>query len=202
MPFTLLVVLGGLVVGLLVGGRIGALAHADLTAPGLLFAGLLLQVAVDAAGGRGWIGGATAYVLLLASQVLVLAWIAINWPRGDDRTRRPLRTLSLAALLVGLLGNAAVIAANGAMPVDPAAIGMVLPPGGPGVTTGFTLAGEHELLTSSTRLPWLADRIALRPLRTVISVGDVAIAFGAASLVVDLMRLRPPAPREDAVAAA
>ena len=215
MPFTLIVVVAGPVVGWLAGGRVRALADADLAAPGLLFVGLLLQVAVDAAAGRGWIGGATSYVLLLVSQVLVLAWIVFNWPRrrsgdnwprrrsgdnrprGDARRGGPLRTFSLAALLVGLLANAAVIAANGAMPVDPAAIGAVLPPADPTASIGYTLRGEHELLTSSTRLPLLADRIALRPIRTVISIGDIAIALGAAALVVDLMRSRPA--RDDGV---
>ena len=163
------------VVALLRGGRLRRIADSDLRWAGLLFLGVVLQVIVDLAAGRGVIGGGLTYAGLLASQIVVLAWVL-----GNRRQR------GMALIGLGLLLNAVVMAANGAMPVDPDAVRAL------GVDTVAIAPGKHELLTSQTRLPWLADVLAVPPIRTVISVGDLVLATGIAVLVHHLMTRRPP----------
>jgi hypothetical protein len=174
-PFTLAVVAVAVAASLLRGGRFRYLAERPLVAPWLLFTGVAIQVAVDVAAARellpdaGWSG----WVLLLVSQLLVVAFLLAN---------RRLPGMSLVA--IGLLLNAAVIAANRAMPVDPAAIVAL------GLEGAQVPPGKHTLLTDATRLPWLADIIPVPWLRSIISVGDLVIAAGLVPLTHGL--LRPP----------
>ena len=178
MPFALLVVALGVAVSLARGGRLTRIADAPLHATWLLFTGLALQVTVDVTAARGILEDASTagWSLLLASQLLIVAWLVRN---------RHLPGVLLVA--AGLALNAAVMAANGAMPVDPAAIRAVGE-----LTDGRVPLGKHTLMTPDTRLPWLADILPLAPLRTIISVGDVVIAAGLLPLTHALMTWRDP----------
>ena len=178
MPFALLVVALGVAVSLARGGRLTRIADAPLHATWLLFTGLALQVTVDVTAARGILEDASTagWSLLLASQLLIVAWLVRN---------RHLPGVLLVA--AGLALNAAVMAANGAMPVDPAAIRAVGE-----LTDGRVPLGKHTLMTPDTRLPWLADILPLAPLRTIISVGDVVIAAGLLPLTHALMSWRDP----------
>lgn len=184
MPFTLTVVLLAVLVSYLRGGRLRRIADARLQVPWLLFAGLALQIGVDVAAGRGVLGdaSATGLALLIASQVLVVAWLIIN---------RQLPGVGLVA--IGLALNATVIAANGAMPVDPDAMRAL------GLGALEVPPGKHTLLTDATRLPWLADIFPLPPLRSIISVGDVVLAAGLIPLTHALMTWRPEHERRGGV---
>lgn len=66
--------------------------------------------------------------------------------------------------------NLVVVAANGGMPVDPAAA----------AAAGAVMPGDrlHLALDSSSRLPLLADVIPVPIVRGVYSAGDVLLAFG------------------------
>lgn len=176
MPFTLTVVLLAVSLSYLRGGRIQRIADARLHRPWLLFAGLGLQIAVDLATGRGVLGDASTsgLALLVASQALVVGWLVLN---------RQHPGVGLVAL--GLALNAVVIAANGAMPVDPQAMRAL------GLGELQVPLGKHTLLTDSTRLPWLADIFPLPPLRSIISIGDVVLAAGMLPLTHALMTWRP-----------
>lgn len=176
MPFTLTVVLLAVVVSYLRGGRLQRIADAHLQLPWLLFAGLGLQITVDVATGRGMLGDAstTGLTLLIVSQALVVGWLVLN---------RQLPGVGLVAL--GLALNAVVIAANGAMPVDPGAMRAL------GLGELQVPLGKHTLLTDRTRLPWLADIFPLPPLRSIISIGDVVLAAGMLPLTHALMTWRP-----------
>lgn len=178
MPFTLVVVASAVAFAYVRGGRLHRIADADLRGVGLLFAGLLLQVGVDIAASRGFATGATGYVFLLISQLLVLVWAAANWWRPG-----------MPLIVLGLLLNALVIGANGAMPVDGDAIAAL------GFDGARVPLGKHELLDASTRLGFLGDVIPLPPLRTIISVGDIVLAAGLMALVHHLMTFRPAAER-------
>lgn len=181
MPFTLAVLLVAIAASYARGGRLTRLADAQLASTWLLFSGLALQLATDVSAQRGWLGDASSagWLLLLLSQLLVVAWLLCN---------RELPGVALVA--AGLILNAAVIAANGAMPVDPAAMRAV------GVDTDIAVPlGKHTLLTANTRLPWLADILPLPPLRSIVSVGDVVIAAGLLPLTHALMSCRTPAER-------
>lgn len=166
----------GALLGYLFGGRLERLAHVDFAGVWLVGVAVALQI-VLAVLARLDLGG-SGYPLLLASHLALLAFMARN---------RQLPGMPL--LFVGFLLNAVVIAANGAMPVDPEALAAVssepvadIPP------------GKHRLLEDSDRLGFLADVVPLRPLRTVVSVGDIVMAAGAAVFMVGAMRRDAPAP--------
>lgn len=175
MPLTLLVVLVAVVLSLLRGGRLRRLANAPIRATGLLVTGLALQVGVDVTAAQGLVGGAVSGVVLVLSQVLVVGWVVANRYRAG-----------MPLILLGLLMNLVVIAANGAMPVDPDAVSAA---GGP---TPVIALGKHETLTDASRLAFLADIFAIPLLRTVVSAGDVVLAAGLIPLAHDLMTYRPP----------
>jgi hypothetical protein len=162
------------------GGRLSRLAEAPLHRPWLLFLGVAVQVAVDVLAAREILGDASTlgWVVLLISQLLVVAFLASNWQLPGT-----------ALVAIGLLLNALVMAANGAMPVDPAAIRAL------GLDGEVVPLGKHTLLTDATRLPWLADIWALPLLRSIISVGDVVLAAGLVPITHALMSHRPPAER-------
>lgn len=176
MNFTLAVLLLAVAVAYLRGGRMHRLAHAPLRWSGLLLAGLGLQVVVDVLVGRGLLADASVpgWVLLFASQLLVLLWVLRNW-----------HLPGMLLVGIGLLLNVVVVAANGAMPVAPEAITAL---GGDPLTLE---PGKHTLLTPDSRLAWLADVWAIPPLRSIISVGDVVLAAGLIPLVHGLMTYRP-----------
>jgi hypothetical protein len=178
MPLVLVTVGGAIVVSYLRGGRISRIADAELRHTWLLFAGLLLQLVVDAAAVRGMLQEPGSYLLLLASQVLVLIWVLVNWWRPG-----------MVLIGLGLLLNAVVIGANGAMPVSQDAIDAL------GIGDVTVHPGKHELMTEQTQLPWLADILPLPPLRTIISVGDIVLAAGLIPLVHHLMTYRTAAER-------
>src|SRR5665811_2056853 len=89
------------------GGRLSSISDAPLRWSGLLFLGVALQLVVDLSAARGWLQGAdlAAWLLLLTSQLLVVIWVAGNWELPG-----------MALIVIGLVLNAAVMAANGAMP--------------------------------------------------------------------------------------
>jgi hypothetical protein len=107
----------------------------------------------------GWMHTAGVAVSL----VMAAMWLALQ--------RRHLASVLLA---VGASLNVAVIAANGGMPVDPAALDAVGRTG-VDVTDGFLY--KHVAMDGATRLGLLADRIPIPVQRNVISIGDVLMAF-------------------------
>jgi hypothetical protein len=175
-PFVLVSLLLALLLSYPRGGRLHRIADAPLHASWVLFVGVGLQVVVDVGAVRGFLPGTglASYGLLLASQLLVVVWVLAN---------RHLPGTILVA--IGLALNAAVIAANGAMPVDPAAIAAL------GIDGATVTGGKHVLLDDATRLPWLADIWPLPPLRSIISVGDVVLAAGLIPLLHALMTWSP-----------
>jgi hypothetical protein len=172
-PYTLAIVLVAVAVSYARGGRLHRLAEAEVRAPWLLFLGLGLQLAVDLGAGRGLLADASAagLTVLISSQVLVVVWLMLH---------RELPGVRLVA--IGLALNAIVIAANGAMPVDPNAVRAL------GLGELEVPIGKHTVLTEDTRFPWLADVLPVPPLRSIVSVGDLVIALGLLPLTHALMR--------------
>jgi hypothetical protein len=174
-PFVLASLVLAVSVSYVRGGRMHRVAEAPLRWTGLLFAGVAVQVIVDLGAARGFLpsAGWASYGLLLLSQLLVLGWVVANWHLPGTKL-----------ITIGLALNALVIGANGAMPVDPAAIQAL------GIEGATVSGGKHVLLDDSTRLPWLADIWPLPPLRSIISVGDVVLAAGLIPLAHALMTWR------------
>lgn len=178
MPFTITVLVIAVLASWVRGGRLHRVAHAEIRAGWVLFVGVAIQLGVDVAAGRGLLpdAGIAGWSLLLSSQVLVVAFLLAN---------RRLPGVWLVA--AGLALNALVIAANRAMPVDPAAIAAI------GLEGAAVPPGKHTLLTADTRLPWLADVIPVSWLRSIISVGDLVLAVGLIPMTHALMT--SPRPR-------
>lgn len=80
------------------------------------------------------------------------------------------RLPGVSVIAAGATLNAIVVAANGGMPVDLAAV----------AAAGATMHVDslHHELTAITRLPQLADVIPMAIFRNVYSVGDVLLALG------------------------
>lgn len=106
-----------------------------------------------------------------------------------------IRLPGVAVIAVGLASNAAVIVANGSMPVsantlrhsDQSAIVRLLTE---------RSSDKHHLMNDDDVLTFLADVIALpSPIRQAISVGDVFIYAGLLWLVIWAMRARTPTAR-------
>lgn len=174
-----LALLGALVVGWLRNGTLDRLGALPLRSRRLVVLAFVVQLVGTV------VGGPVYPVALAASAVLVVAFLARN---------REVRGTGLIAL--GLLANALVVGANGAMPVSPSAAARA------GVPLE-RLAGDarHEIADEQTRLRWLSDVVpVVVPLRPeVVSPGDVLVTAGAAQLVVVGMTRRLPGPRPRAV---
>lgn len=167
-------------VGLLAGGRLDDLGATRLRRKALVPLALGAQLVGT------FVGGPLYPLGLLVSAGCVTAFLLRN---------RGVRGTGLVAL--GLLSNALVVGANGAMPVSAHASGRA------GVSTQVVVAGtdpRHELADERTRLRWLSDVIPVRtPLRgEVVSAGDVLIAAGLAQLVVLGLLGRQPRDAEGA----
>lgn len=163
-----------LVIGLAAGGRLGNLGRTSFRGTAFVVLGLSAQLLL------AWLSGQRAegvagLPLLIASQVALLVFFWLN---------RRLPGIPLA--FAGFVMNTFVIIANGAMPVSERALQAVAVGDGDAV-----IPGKHRLLEAGDPLPFLADVIPIAPLRTVVSIGDVVLAAGAAILIVSLMR-RPP----------
>ena len=175
MTVILLVLLGALVIGRLRGGSFERLSRLPLHRAGLVVAAALLS-ALGAYGGRLGLPVQATYVgATVGAAALVALFVAFN---------RRLVGVPLVAL--GFALNAAVIVANGAMPVSHLAARHA------GVEIDAVLRGDdakHELLTRQSRLRLLADVIAvplpgvLRIGSNVVSAGDVVLAAGIGQLV-------------------
>ena len=160
MGFSLLI--AGLAIGfaLLRGGSLERILATQLRLPGLLFAGLVIQVVFEYVNPAG-ITPVWNIVIFAISQALVVAFLILNWK---------LPGMWLAAM--GLVLNVLVIGLNGGMPIQV----------DESRRDEFAESGEidldHELITDDTVLPWLGDVIPLPFTIRVISIGDVVLAMG------------------------
>lgn len=157
---------GGLLAGLVPGGRLAHLGHQRVRARPLLGAGLAL-LAVAGRAGAGWAGG-----LLVVAYGCLAAFAAAN-----------VALVGTAVVLVGLVANLAVAAANGAMPVRAEALAAAGLPA-EGLRAGRRLEGPDDRWTV------LGGVVPVRPLAEVVSIGDVVVAVGLGNVARHLVR--PP----------
>lgn len=174
MPVSLAVVVlvGAVLVAVVAGGRWGRLAHLQLRARGLVIAAVAAQLGGALLGIADVADPRRTYVIALAvSAVCALGFCAQN-----------LRVAGVALVSFGLVGNAVVVAANGAMPVSIVAAYHARVP-----ITAISSGSDarHEIAGIGTHLRWLGDVIPVPlPLRPeVVSVGDVLVCAGLAELV-------------------
>ena len=169
------VALLAVLVGRLLGGKLGNLAAVHLRAKGLAFAAVALQVAAFPSGVLPWTTPlVVAKVLWLSSYVLLVSFLVLN---------RKLRGIPVVA--AGVACNLCAVLANGGlMPV---------------LKSALTASGGHYDLHNNSiqlghpHLALLVDRWgapAWVPLANVFSVGDVLIAIGVSLAIVAAMRGR------------
>jgi len=160
----LVAVTAGLALGLLAGGRLGAAGTRPFRLLPLLVAGVAGPLAAELAD----LGGGPGRALVLGGQVALVAFAAAN-----------LRVVGMPVVLVGLGLNAAVLAANDAMPVRATAL---VEAGHDGGLEGIDLGVERRLEAPGDALTGLADIVPVRPLGEVVSFGDLILAAGVADV--------------------
>jgi uncharacterized protein DUF5317 len=170
-------VLLGVGLGLILGGRLGALAELPLRAAWLFFAAIGLQVIAFPIAVLPWTTSQhIATPLWVASYALLLAAAALNR-----------HIVGVPVVAAGMLLNLLAILANhGTMPVLQSAMR----------DAGRTAVQQaNSTALADPRLPWLVDRWAAPdwiPLANVFSIGDVVIAIGAVVIVLAGMGVRIP----------
>lgn len=126
-------------------------------------------------------GPARLFFPLVHAAILAVAWV-----------NRDLKGMRLLAAGVAL--NFAVMVANGGfMPVAPevlAQAGIAESPEAVGLHTRLAHSKDVVLSRDETALWWLSDIIALRPIQTIVSIGDILIAIGMFLLVQGAMLQR------------
>lgn len=142
----------GVAAGLLSGGRLARFADLRIAWWPLLAVAFGVRLAAPLAGG-------------LAAAAYVAAFLAIALVALRSAALPGMRLIAAGAAL-----NLAVVALNGGMPVDAAAL----------AAAGARPPDDalHVSLTGATAFPLLADRIPLAPFRGVYSLGDVVLALG------------------------
>ena len=172
MWYALVAVAVGLAAGLLAGGRFANLAARDFRAWALLPAGVVVQLVPDLVSAVE----DAAFVFLAVSYACLAVFALCN-----------LHIVGMAVVTVGLVLNLVPVLANGGMPVRPDAA----------VAAGITEWDEigriefdpkHHLETDDDRFMVLADIIPVRPLREVLSFGDLVMAVGIADVLFRLLR--------------
>lgn len=172
MGFTALAVVGGLVLGLVFGGRASNLGRQPLRWWPALALGVLLQAAAETLDVRESVGLSMVYV----SYGFLIVFAVRN-----------LRLVGMPIVLLGLVLNTLVIGINGGMPVREEAIraaGHLMPDEIATVDFG----AKRHLEDDSDRLVFLGDVIPVRPTREVLSFGDLLLAFGVANVLFRLLR--------------
>ena len=167
------VVLIAVAVGLLLGGRLGALAVLPFRGTWLAFAALALQTAAFPLGSFPWHTPTdVARALWLASYVLLAALLV----RNRSITGAPVVAFGLTSNVVAIIAN------GGLMPVRASAL----------AAEGRSYhVHQNSIQSLHPRLGWLVDRWAVPhwlPLGNVYSLGDVLIAAGIAIVIVTAMR--------------
>lgn len=175
MVLVLATVLGAVAVGYARGGRLTNLGNAELHRGWLVVLAVLAQLVLAGVSAFDGPASVVSAPLLLVSHAALLAFVVVN---------RMLAGMLL--VFTGFAMNAAVITANGAMPVAREALIAVSSGGATSIAPG-----KHRVLTDGDRLTVLADNFAVPLLRTVVSAGDIVLAAGVGILVVNLMLRHP-----------
>lgn len=147
------------------GGSLENLAQTRFGWIWVLIAALVIQIGTDILGYEG-LARPLAALLLAITYLGAAVFLALN---------RSLPGMAIAAS--GMMLNAIVILANGAMPVSLWAARVA------GIDELGDLGVKHEVAGPDTALPFLADVIPIPNALQIISFGDVVLGVGIAVLV-------------------
>jgi hypothetical protein len=167
------VLVGAVLLGLAAGGSWRRLALLPVRRLSLVVFAVLAQAGGAVLGLLGVADESTSYVVGLA----VSATLALLFCFGNARV------FGVPLVTLGLLSNAVVVAANGAMPVSIVAAYHARVPI---LAISSGTDARHEIAGDGTALSWLGDVVPVPlPFRPeVVSVGDVLVVAGLAELVV------------------
>jgi len=166
-------VVGG-VIGLATGGKLRHAARRRISWWGLLVVGFGLELAADRL-----LTGTASYAATIAGPVCLLVWAAGN-----------ARLTGVGIVALGVVLNGLVLTLDRGMPVERTALaraGVIATVQAPVSVGGH----RHHVATAADRLRPLDDRIAVGPTHQVVSVGDIVLAVGTASVVVHLLWYQP-----------
>jgi hypothetical protein len=176
--FLMPVVVIGVLVGYLLGGRMSRIADVRLRAPWLFYVAIALQLLAFPSLFMPWHASESiATALSLGSYACLLAVFLLN-----------LRLTGMPIAGAGMLLNLSAMLANGGhMPALPSAM----------QHGGLHYSGVHNnsVADAAPNLAWFVDRWAAPsfvPFGNVFSVGDVLIGVGAVVLVAAAMGARVP----------
>lgn len=173
----LVTVVGAVLVVVLTRGTLDSLSHLRISAPWLLGAGLLIQIALEYFDFPRNEIETVGYGLLMASYGLILAFCLANLP-----------TKGFAIIAVGVAMNALVIGLNQGMPTRP--IGN--DEAGNRVRKPVEQTVKHRQESADDLLGFLGDKILFpKPFDTLVSIGDIVIAIGILELMYYASRRRP-----------
>lgn len=164
---------GAIAIGYALGGTWSRLTSLHLRWRRFVIAAVVAQMGGALVGVLGYGDPRRAYVVGLATSALCAAAFCA----------RNLRVAGVPLVTLGLISNAVVVAANGAMPVSVAAADRA---DVPVVDIAVGQDSRHEIADSTTTLRFLGDVIPVPlPARSeVVSPGDVLVAAGLAELIV------------------
>ena len=166
----------GLLLGLLLGGRLSGLGNLKFRWAILAVAGFATQVVLFSAPVSERVGAAGP-LIYVASTGMVLAAVVAN-----------IRIPGMVLVAMGATSNLIAIVANGGyMPASPAAVAAI----GRGEIVGYS----NSAVIQSPALEPLTDIIALPtwlPFTNIISIGDILIGAGIAVVIVIAMRSARP----------
>lgn len=171
----------GILLGLLLGGRLSGLAAMRLRAFWLLWVAAGVQFCqYYVRPVRDFIEGKLGIPILAVVFGIVVVWLAVNISRAG----RSLRVAGAVIMLGAALNGGVILANNGHMPY---------------AVSAARLAGLHPAVAGpknrpadqGTRLVFLGDTVPLPGLRKVLSPGDVCISLGAVAAIIVSMRRRP-----------
>lgn len=182
--------LAGIVLGLLAGvavrGRLRSLA-ANVRFPRvwLLYIAVLSQIAAGFVEAP-WLTRDVKFWVVIGSYGILIVWLG-----AVAAAHRSWIRVAFAVVAVGTALNLAAIAPNRGIPVSKHALRVAGAPIPSGEENRFAL--KHVFATDRTVLNWLGDAIPVKPLRDVISIGDIVIGLGIAMVIAAGMRTRPVA---------
>jgi hypothetical protein len=168
----------GLIIGLLLGGRVGRLAEIRFRWAWLVVGALLVQVVLFSGPVASAVPESLGIALYVASSGMALVGVLANW-----------RIPGVAVVALGAFCNLAAIVANGGyMPTTAEALSAA---GGQ-----MTEAYSNSAFVAAPALAPLTDVFAMPtwiPAANVFSLGDVIIGVGVVITIVSAMRRHAPA---------
>ena len=178
---TVLTIVGAFVIGLATGGRPRHLAEHAFRLGFLPIVGVALDIASEVNALH-----AIWFPIALASYACLVAFVVAN-----------IRLTGMFLVLIGLGLNVLTIAVNVGMPVRADAV----------VASGYAddlaearkddYGAKHHLERRDDTLMPISDVIPVRPIKRVLSIGDLIMAIGIGVVVLNL--LRPPPTRRHGV---